>query len=151
MKYRNNFVLTSFAVLGAFFVSATYAALKASGFPQTFQDVSFSQRNQVKAAGYEPYKDASAYVIPKFIENDDEFYDQLCKRDKEECCRRKPDHKGCQPQIGYELYGGDDSKCKPKLPTYYRTDQGATISCIPTRNKSIFLGWCTDAARKPAD
>ena len=151
MNFRNNFVLTSCAVLGAFFVGTTRAALKPTGFPQTFQDVSFSQRNQVKQAGYEPYKDASAYVIPKFIENDDEFYEQLCKRDKQECCRRRPDFKGCQPQIGYELYGGDDSKCNPKLPKSYRTDQGATISCVPTRNKSVFLGWCTDAARNPAD
>lgn len=151
MNFRNNFVLTSCVVLGTFFVGTTRAALKPTGFPQTFQDVSFSQRNQVKQAGYEPYKDASAYVIPKFIENDDGFYDELCKRDKEECCRRKPDHAGCQPQIGYELYGGDDSKCNPKLPKSYRTDQGATISCVPTRNKSVFLGWCTDAARNPAD
>ena len=41
--------------------------LSATAFPTTFEDLSFSERMAVKAEGYEPYKDASAYVIPNFV------------------------------------------------------------------------------------
>ena len=41
--------------------------LSATAFPTTFEDLSFSERMAVKAEGYEPYKGASAYVIPDFV------------------------------------------------------------------------------------
>ena len=45
--------------------------LSATAFPTTFEDLSFSDRMAIKAEGYEPYKDASAYVIPDFISEKD--------------------------------------------------------------------------------
>ena len=32
-----------------------------SDFPTTFADLSFTERNEIKSTGYEPYKDSSAY------------------------------------------------------------------------------------------
>lgn len=40
--------------------------LSANAFPTTFEDLSFSERIAVKTEGYEPYKDATAYVVPDF-------------------------------------------------------------------------------------
>ncbi len=42
--------------------------LSATAFPTTFEDLSFSDRMAIKAEGYEPYKDASAYVVPDFVD-----------------------------------------------------------------------------------
>lgn len=148
MRYCRNLFITSLAVFCSFDTLPLYAALKPTGFPQTFQDVPFTQRMEIKKAGYEPYKDLKAYVVPDFKDTDEKFKNQLCERDRVECCRRWPDYKGktfsCQPQIRYETYGGKADKC----PTFYYTNQGATISCVPTRDHSDFKGWCTDAAHK---
>lgn len=40
--------------------------LSANAFPMTFNDLSLSERITVKAEGYAPYKDKSAYVVPDF-------------------------------------------------------------------------------------
>ena len=42
-------------------------------FPKTFQDLSFQEQNEIKKQGYEPYKDAQAYV-PLSIKRDDSLY-----------------------------------------------------------------------------
>ncbi|MBP5794503.1 MAG: hypothetical protein J6W41_00595 [Alphaproteobacteria bacterium] len=50
-------------------------------FPTTFEDLSFEQKNEIKRAGYEPYKNAQTY-IPLNIERDEKLYlsasDALC-------------------------------------------------------------------------
>ena len=148
MKFYNGFCITSLAVFGVFCALPLGAALKPTKFPGTFQDVSFSQRLETKKAGYEPYKDMKAYVTPEFREANQQDKDEMCQRDRDECCRRWPDYKNstfsCMPQITYETYGGKADKC----PTFYHRDQITTISCVPTRDHSIFKGWCIDAARK---
>jgi hypothetical protein len=143
--------ITSVAVFGFFMSGIAFGAkgLTAQSFPQTFADVPFTKKLEVKKAGYEPYKDMRAYVIPDFKDTDDNFKKQMCERDHEECCRRWPDYKGCQPQIGYELFDGDKSKCtKQSAPESYQTNVGANITCIPTRKHSKFVAWCKDAGLK---
>ena len=55
--------------------------IMAATFPKTFDDLSFEQKNDVKRAGYEPYKNAQTYV-PLNVERDDKLYhsatDALC-------------------------------------------------------------------------
>ena len=51
-------------------------AVVATAFPTTISDLSFSERVANDTAGFEPYKDKSAYVIPKF-ESDQDFYARL--------------------------------------------------------------------------
>ena len=152
MKNNKYFSVISVAVLGLFCVRNGFAQLKATSFPGTFQDVPFAQRVQTKAQGYEPYKDMKAYVIPEFKETDQKFKDQMCQRDREECCRRWPDYKNkdfsCQPQIIYQLYGGNKDKCGNSAPEYYYPNKGANITCIPTRLRSKFVAWCKDAGLK---
>lgn len=89
----------SVAVLATLTGQNVFAALKATKFPGTFNDVPFSQRVATKAAGYEPYKDATAYVVPKFLDTDDEFKRQMCERDHAECCRRWPTYKDCVKKV----------------------------------------------------
>lgn len=43
--------------------------IAATEFPKTFDDLSFTEKNEIKRAGYEPYKDAQVYV-PLNIERD---------------------------------------------------------------------------------
>ena len=45
--------------------------------------------------------------------------------------------------INYELYGGTASNTG--MPTTYTYESGATINGVPTRDNSIFDGWCTDS------
>ena len=45
--------------------------------------------------------------------------------------------------INYELYGGTASNTG--MPTTYTYESGATIDGVPTRDNSIFDGWCTDS------
>lgn len=47
--------------------------ITAAAFPKTFDDLSFEQKNDVKRAGYEPYKNAQTYV-PLKVERDDRLY-----------------------------------------------------------------------------
>jgi len=47
--------------------------LEDAEFPKTFQDLSFQEQNEIKKRGYEPYKDAQAYV-PLDIKRDDSLY-----------------------------------------------------------------------------
>lgn len=151
MKRTCPMFITSVAVFGFFISGIAFGAkgLTAQSFPQTFADVPFTKKLEVKKAGYEPYKDMRAYVIPDFKDTDDNFKKQMCERDHEECCRRWPDYKGCQPQIGYELFDGDKSKCtKQSAPESYQTNVGANITCIPTRKHSKFVAWCKDAGLK---
>lgn len=42
-------------------------------FPTAFDDLSFEQKNEIKRAGYEPYKNAQTY-IPLNIERDEKLY-----------------------------------------------------------------------------
>lgn len=155
MKSNKYLSVVSLAVLGLCCTRSAFAQLKATAFPGTFQDVPFSQRVQTKAAGYEPYKDMKAYVIPEFKKTDQKFKDEMCERDREECCRRWPDYKNnvfsCLPQIIYEMYGGSKAKCKGTAPESYYTPKGATITCVPERKRSKFLGWCKDAGLTDCD
>lgn len=45
--------------------------------------------------------------------------------------------------INYELYGGTNYA---GAPTTYTYETGAVINGVPTRDNSVFNGWCTDAA-----
>lgn len=55
--------------------------ITAAEFPTTFEDLSFAEKNEIKRAGYEPYKNAQTY-IPLNIERDEKLYlsasDALC-------------------------------------------------------------------------
>lgn len=84
MKNNKYFSIMSVAVLAALATESSFAALKATKFPGTFNDVPFSQRVQTKAEGYEPYKDMRAYVIPEFI--DDVKKQKKGKKDPNEEC-----------------------------------------------------------------
>ncbi|MDE6477784.1 MAG: hypothetical protein K2L94_00880, partial [Alphaproteobacteria bacterium] len=53
--------------------SGTSNQLAAAAFPTTIADVSFTDRMENKAAGYEPYKDASAYQALN-IESDETYW-----------------------------------------------------------------------------
>ena len=50
-----------------------------SDFPTTFADLSFTDQNAIKSAGYEPYKDSSAYKTFK-IESEDEYRTRMNNR-----------------------------------------------------------------------
>ena len=51
-------------------------AVTPSAFPKTIDDLSFTDRVANTTAGYEPYKDLSAYKTPKF-ETEDEYYERM--------------------------------------------------------------------------
>ncbi|MDE6570604.1 MAG: hypothetical protein K2L95_00065 [Alphaproteobacteria bacterium] len=83
--------------------SGTSNQLAAAAFPTTIADVSFTERMENKAAGYEPYKDASAYQALN-IESDETYwareqqkmeflkqtnYAEWCRRMPTECAREK--------------------------------------------------------------
>ena len=57
-------------------------AIVSTSFPNTFDDLSFEQKNDIKRTGYEPYKNAAVYV-PLNIERDTTAYkstsDALCE------------------------------------------------------------------------
>ena len=47
--------------------------ITAAEFPTTFEDLSFAEKNEIKRAGYEPYKNSQTY-IPLNIERDEKLY-----------------------------------------------------------------------------
>lgn len=54
----------------------------ATEFPKTFDDLSFTEKNEIKRAGYEPYKDAQVY-IPLNIERDKNAYKSTTEAEQE--------------------------------------------------------------------
>jgi len=50
-----------------------YIQLARADFPTTVNDLSFSDRLELKSAGYEPFKDASPYAKPFKIEDEEEY------------------------------------------------------------------------------
>ena len=117
-------------------------------FPKTTADLSFTDRLANTTAGYEPYKDLNSYKTPQF-ESDDEYYERLKKLNPTEYCKRFPnDDATCKKlferHINYVAFGGNIAGC----PTTYDSRKGLTITCVPTRAKSEFTGWCTDAGLK---
>lgn len=51
--------------------------LARADFPTTAADLSFTDRMELKAAGYEPFKDASPYADPLKLEDEDEYKRRL--------------------------------------------------------------------------
>lgn len=70
MQSRIYFLLM--VCLCAFVPSAVYceSLLKPTKFPKTFEDLSFSAQTEVKAEGYAPFADLSAYDILTILETD---------------------------------------------------------------------------------
>lgn len=77
--------------------TGTSAALSATAFPKTVDDLSFTERVANASAGYAPYKDKSAYVVPNFEdETDESFLERLKDRNPAEYCRRFPNASDCK-------------------------------------------------------
>ena len=54
-----------------------YVKLARADFPKTAADISFTDRMELEAAGYEPFKDASPYAKPFNIESEDAYKQRL--------------------------------------------------------------------------
>lgn len=101
------------------------AAVTPAAFPKTIDDLSFTDRMANASAGYEPYKDLSAYKTPKF-ETENEYYERM------------------KSVLTHNIsYVGAGAKGCPQT---YMTGRGATVSCTPTINHGTCSAWCTDAA-----
>jgi hypothetical protein len=72
--------------------------LARANFPTTFDDLSFTERMDVKSAGYEPYKDASAFV-PIKIEDEEDYWDRLVKERDTYCKLHPEDEENCPKRI----------------------------------------------------
>ena len=70
--------------------------VRAANFPKTIDDLSFTERMAIATEGYEPYKDKSAYKVPK-IEDDESFFARLKVANPIEYCRRRPNDEFCRP------------------------------------------------------
>ena len=124
-------------------ITTPAAGVQAANFPKTTADLSFTDRLANTAAGYEPYKDLESYKKPEFLGEDEAFFERLKAQNFQEYCNRRPDDDACKKlrehTITYVLFGG--TGCQS---TKYETGRGATVSCVPTRQNSTFMGWCTD-------
>ena len=107
-------------------ITTPTATVHSTSFPKTIDDLSFTDRLANTTAGYEPYKNLNAYKTPKF-ETEQEYNERM---------KSVLEH-----NIRYETFGGNATGC----PTKYLTNTGATISCIPTRDHSVFVAWCTNS------
>ena len=125
-------------------ITTPTATVRAENFPATTADLSFTDRLANTAAGYEQYKDLESYKKPNFLGEDEAFFERLKNQNFEEYCNRRPNDNACKPlrehNISYVTFGSS-TKC---TPIKYETGKGATVSCIPVRQNSTFLGWCTD-------
>ena len=72
-------------------------------FPQTFADLSFTERKDILAEGYEPWANTSAYK-PITIEDEDQYKDRLKKNNLRAYCMRYPSDSGCRQQITNSNY-----------------------------------------------
>ncbi|MDE5615327.1 MAG: M23 family metallopeptidase [Alphaproteobacteria bacterium] len=83
--------------------TANAGFLTAEKFPTTVNDVSFSDRMENKAAGYAPYKDASAYMHIQLQTLNDALADEVERIEKE-----------------HEIYcmgpGATKAECRPYVP-----------------------------------
>lgn len=100
------------------------AAVTPAAFPKTIDDLSFTDRMANASAGYEPYKNLSAYKTPKF-ETENEYYERMKSVLTHNISYVGAGAKGCPPT--------------------YMTGRGATVSCTPTINHGTCSAWCTDA------
>ncbi len=123
-------------------MNATSTELNATEFPKTAADLSLSDTMALRSAGYEPYKDKSAYKTIN-IESEEEFLKRLQGNNRLEYCKRMPDNSTCKIDIDYKTFCGQPEEAEP---TKYTIGRGATISWTPTRDKCTFIGWCTDSA-----
>ena len=125
-------------------ITTPTTGVHAEYFPKTTADLSFTDRIANTAAGYEPYKDKLSYKKPDFLGEDEAFFERLKNQNFEEYCNRRPNDNACKPlrehNISYVTFGSG-TKC---TPTKYETGKGATVSCVPQRDNSAFLGWCLD-------
>ena len=71
--------------------------VRAATFPKTIDDLSFSERVENTAKGYEPYQKLASYKKPKFLEEDEEFFTRLKAVNFKEFCKRRPDDPACRP------------------------------------------------------
>ena len=125
-------------------ITTPTSTVRAENFPATTADLSFTDRIANTAAGYEQYKDLESYKKPNFLGEDEAFFERLKAQNFEKYCERQPNSEECKKlrehNITYNTFGSN-TNCKP---TKYETGKGATVSCIPVRQNSTFLGWCTD-------
>ena len=130
-------------------ITTPTATIGAAAFPKTTSDLSFTDRLANTTAGYEPYKDMASYKKPEFLGEDEEYFNRLRAQNFDKFCERRPTDPECvkqrEHQIIYVPMGGNVTNCKTKT---YETGKGATVTCVPTRKHSRFMGWCTayDAA-----
>ncbi len=96
--------------------TANAGFLTAEKFPTTVNDVSFSDQTENKAAGYAPYKDASAYMSIQLQPLNDALADEVERIEKE-----------------HEIYcmgpGANEPECKPYVP-----DAPAVTQQAPSQN-----------------
>lgn len=97
MKLRCGFLLYAvFATNGA--MAASF--LKPASFPKTINDVSFNDRIKNEAAGYAPFKDASAYMRIQLQSVNDALADEIEQMEQEHelyCLTEGRDMPECQP------------------------------------------------------
>ena len=65
-------------------------------FPQTINDISFSDRMALASAGYEPYAELKSYKIPDFQEEDEAFFERLKAVNPAKYCERRPNDAVCK-------------------------------------------------------
>ena len=68
-----------------------------SDFPTTFSDLSFSERVDVKTAGYEPWAEADAYV-PISIESEEDYITRK-QQEHDLYCKQNPNDASCPQQV----------------------------------------------------
>ena len=73
--------------------------LARADFPTTAADMTFSERMELKSAGYEPFKDASPYAKPFKIESEEDYLIRLKKVNYTAWCNRVPEQCNNENQI----------------------------------------------------
>ena len=143
--------------LGGAFAAANGASLLTGGtFPKTANDVSFQDRMENKAAGYEPYKDLSAYKLitieseEKAMQRRIDRLEEIRRQDitrlsKEEYCDKYPLDDSCPQHPGLEeeivSIGDNPNKQNPETqppvlrPTPPRPE--INISVTPSKPQAI--------------
>lgn len=85
--------------------NANAGFLQATDFPKTINDTTFEYRVQNQAAGYAPYKDASAYNSIQLQSLNDELADEIDRIEKEQesyCMGPGKAEPECQPYVPSE-------------------------------------------------
>lgn len=89
--------------------TAASAQIESTDFPKTVADLSLTDRMANATAGYEPYKNKSAYKIPNF-ETEEDFNKRLKTQNLDEYCTRFPNDADCKCVLNPE-----DPECKESI------------------------------------